>query len=245
MTQLLSQLALALEWGMDAPPGIAAVAALDEPARRRLYDYVRAHPGPVGRDEASEALDMPRQTAAFHLDKLADAGLLTVEYARLGGRTGPGAGRPAKLYRRADQAISVHLPDRSYELAGQLLSQAVEDAEATGISPRASLNARAGELGRATGASVACRDNRDDRDDRDAATMDALTQCGYEPRLDGADIVLVNCPFHALAQKHTDLVCGMNLGLIEGLLDGAGCTGRRARLAPHEPYCCVRIEPAP
>ncbi len=222
---------------MDAPPGISAVAALDEPARRRLYTYVCAHPGPVGRDEASEALNMPRQTAAFHLDKLVDAGLLTVEFARLSGRSGPGAGRPSKLYRRADQAISVHLPDRSYELAGQLLAQAVEDAESTGVSARASLNARAGELGRTTGASIA------DREDTDEATMDALTRCGYEPRRDGDDIVLANCPFHALAQQHTDLVCGMNLELIEGLLDGAGCTTRRARLAPHERYCCVRIEP--
>lgn len=220
--------------GMDANPDITAVAALDEPARRRLYDYVCAQPVPVGRDEASEALGIPRQTVAFHLDKLADAGLLTVEFARLGGRTGPGAGRPSKLYRRSDHAIAVQLPERSYELAGQLLAQAVVDTESTGESPRSSLNRRAGELGRALGA---------DAGPSDAEVVAALTRCGYEPRRDGDDIVLANCPFHALAQQHTALVCGMNLGLIEGLLDGAECTDRRARLDPHERYCCVRIEP--
>lgn len=222
--------------GMDAKQDITAVAALDEPARRRLYEYVCAHPNPVGRDEASEALGMARQTAAFHLDKLADAGLLTVEFARRSGRTGPGAGRPSKLYRRSDQAIAVQLPARSYELAGRLLARAVDDAEATGESPRASLERRAGELGRTLGAETGPSD-----DD----LLATLTRCGYEPRLDGPDIVLANCPFHALAAEHTALVCGMNLGLVEGMLDGAHCTARRARLAPHKGHCCVRIEPTP
>ncbi len=219
---------------MHANPDITAVAALDEPARRRLYDYVCAQPDPVGRDEASEALGIPRQTAAFHLDKLADAGLLTIEFARRGGRSGPGAGRPSKFYRRSDHPITVQLPERSYELAGQLLAQAVDDAEATGRSPRESLNARAAELGRSVGAAT---------DPTDAGILAALARCGYEPRTEDTDIVLGNCPFHALAQQHTALVCGMNLGLVEGLLDGAQCTSRRARLAPHERYCCVRIEP--
>jgi predicted ArsR family transcriptional regulator len=221
---------------MDADPAIAAVAALDEPARRKLYDYVCAQRDPVGRDEASEALGIPRQTAAFHLDKLADTGLLAAEFARLSGRTGPGAGRTAKLYRRAEGTVAVHLPERSYELAGQLLAQAVDDAESTGESPRASLNRRAGELGRALGAEA---------DPTDESVIAVLARCGYEPRFDGADIVLVNCPFHALATRHTELVCGMNLGLIEGLLDGARCTARRAHLAPHQKYCCIRIEPTP
>lgn len=211
---------------------ITAVSALGEPARRRLYDYVRSRREPVGRDDAAEALGMPRQTVAFHLDKLADAGLLTVEFARRTGRTGPGAGRPSKLYRRSDREVAVQLPERSYELAGQLLAQAVVDAERTGDSPRASLTRRATELGHAVGAAAG---------PSDAEIMAALEGCGYEPRLEDTDITLTNCPFHALARQHTELVCGMNLGLIEGLLDGAACAGRRARLAPEERYCCVRL----
>lgn len=220
---------------MDADPNITAVAALDEPTRRRLYDYVGASPSAVDRDEAAEALGMHRQTAAFHLDKLVDAGLLTVEFARRNGRRGPGAGRPSKLYKRVDRTVAVHLPERSYELAGHLLAQALDDAANTGQSPRKALARRAAELGRALGTEAG---------PNDADIVAALARCGYEPRSDGDDIVLANCPFHTLAQQHTELVCGMNLGLVEGLLDSAGCTARQAHLAPHEGYCCVRIEPA-
>src|SRR5438105_14446775 len=89
---------------------IERVALLDEPARRRLYDFVSGRNAPVGRDEAAAATGMSRGLAAFHLDRLAEAGLLDVEFRRLTGRTGPGAGRPAKLYARAGRRVSVNLP---------------------------------------------------------------------------------------------------------------------------------------
>ncbi|MFD4180796.1 helix-turn-helix transcriptional regulator [Rhodococcus sp. NPDC058514] len=215
---------------------ISAVSSLDEPARRRLYDFVRRHPEPVSRDQAAEALGLARQTAAFHLDKLVDEDLLTVAFARRSGRTGPGAGRPAKLYRRSDREVAVQLPERSYELAGQLLAQAIDDAERTGESPRTTLGLRAKDLGLALGADAGPTDDE---------IVAALERCGYEPRQEGDDIALVNCPFHTLAEQHTEMVCGMNLELIGGLLAGAECVGRRARLAPADGYCCVRIEPTP
>ena len=101
---------------------ISAVAALDEPTRRRLYDYVVRQPEPVSRDDAAAALELPRTTAAFHLDRLVDEGLLDVVFQRLTGRTGPGAGRPTKLYQRSDQHVTVSLPQRRYDLAGRLLT---------------------------------------------------------------------------------------------------------------------------
>lgn len=211
---------------------VAAVSALDEPNRRRLYVYVCGRSGPVTRDEASDALGIPRQTAAFHLDKLADVGLLDVDFARLTGRTGPGAGRPAKLYRRADRAIEVNLPERSYELAGQLLAQAVDEAEESGEAPRAVLARWAAELGRELGAGTGSTDGDLTR---------TLARSGYEPRVEGDDIALVNCPFHALARDHTRLVCGMNLDIVDGLVEAAGCPRRVARLDPRGGYCCVRI----
>lgn len=211
---------------------VAAVSALDVPPRRRLYEYVRGCSDPVSRDEASEALGIARQTAAFHLDKLADVGLVEVEFVRRTRRRGPGAGRPSKLYRRADRDVAVRLPERSYELAGQLLAQAVSDAERTGESARESLTQRAAELGRTIGEATG---------NSDEELLDALERCGYEPRIDGGEITLANCPFHSLAQQYTELVCGMNRDLITGMLNGAGCAGRRARLAPHERHCCVRI----
>ena len=90
----------AMEPGVDPEEEISAVASLAEPLRRALYEFVVAAPGPVGRDEAAEAVGVSRQVAAYHLDRLIDDGLLSAEFRRLTGREGPGAGRPAKRYRR-------------------------------------------------------------------------------------------------------------------------------------------------
>lgn len=212
------------------PDDVAAVSTLDEPTRRRIYEFVCPKRDAVSRDDVSEALEIPRQTAAFHLEKLADAGLLDVEYARRSGRSGPGAGRPSKLYRRSRHEVRVQLPERSYDIAGELLAQAVEDADRTGESPRACLARSAAELGREIGLPEGVTDEE---------LMKVLAEAGYEPRVEGDDIVLVNCPFHALAERHTRLVCGMNLDLVSGAL---GSAAERARLEPHEGYCCVRIK---
>src|SRR2546421_2235493 len=218
---------------------ISAVAALDEPTRRQLYDYVVQQPEPVSRDDAAEALELPRTTAAFHLDRLVGEKLLDVVYRRRTGRTGPGAGRPAKLYRRSDQHVSVSLPQRRYELAGRLLSGALEQAERSGDSPRAALDQRAYQLGRQLGEAESGATS--DGESREAA-LRVLETHGFEPRLDGDNVTLVNCPFHALAQEYTELVCGMNLSLLDGLLDGLGSTGLTARLDPAPPLCCVRLD---
>jgi predicted ArsR family transcriptional regulator len=220
---------------------ISAVAALDEPTRRQLYDYVVHQPEPVSRDDAAAALELPRTTAAFHLDRLVGEKLLDVVYRRRTGRTGPGAGRPAKLYRRSDQHVSVSLPQRHYELAGRLLSGAIQHAERSGDSPRAILNQRAYQLGTQLG--EAAHGAASDGDSREAA-LRVLETHGFEPRPDGDSVTLANCPFHALAQEYTELVCGMNLSLLDGLLDGLGTTGLTARLDPAPPSCCVRLDPA-
>ena len=146
---------------------ISAVAALDEPTRRRLYDYVVRQPEPVSRDDAAAALQLPRTTAAFHLDRLVDEGLLDVVYQHRTGRIGPGAGRPAKSYRRSDQQVAVSLPQRRYDLAGRLLSSALQDAERSGDSPRATLDQRAYQLGRQLGDTA--RNTAGDRNTRDHA----------------------------------------------------------------------------
>ncbi|MGB7795100.1 MAG: helix-turn-helix domain-containing protein [Pseudonocardiaceae bacterium] len=220
---------------------ISAIAALDEPTRRRLYDYVVRQPAPVSRDDAAGALELPRTTVAFHLDRLVDEDLLDVIYQRRTGRTGPGAGRPAKLYQRSHQHVAVSLPQRRYDLAGRLLSSAVEDAERSGNSPRETLAQRAYELGKELGETA--RSAAGDRDTRDTA-IQVLEAYGFEPRIDNGEVSLANCPFHALAQDYTELVCGMNLRLLDGLLEGLADTGLTARLDPSPLHCCVRIGPA-
>ena len=224
---------------------ISAVAALAEPTRRRLYDYAVLQPEPVSRDDAAAALKLPRATAAFHLDRLADEGLLNVVYQRRTGRRGPGAGRPAKLYQRSNKHVAVSLPQRRYDLAGQLLAAALTEAEHSGDPPRATLDQRAYQLGEELG--EAARSAAGDRDTRDTA-LQVLEAHGFEPRLEGGieggDVTLANCPFHTLAQDYTELVCGMNLCLLDGLLDGLAPTGLTAHLDPAPPHCCVRLQPA-
>ncbi|MFG1648108.1 helix-turn-helix transcriptional regulator [Amycolatopsis sp. NPDC049252] len=215
---------------MDEPQAgaLAAVAALDEPTRRRLYDYVVRQPAPVSRDDVAAALSVPRATVAFHLDRLVDAQLLAVGHERRTGRTGPGAGRPAKLYRRSDRQVTVSLPDRDYELAGHLLATAVEEAGESGGSPREILALRARELGRERGAAAS-----------DVVTV--LEAHGFEPRAGDSAVDLGNCPFHRLARAHPGLVCEMSLALVEGMLAGAGPEGLTARLDPRPGLCCVRL----
>lgn len=219
---------------------VSAVSALDEPNRRRLYDHVARQPDPVSRDDAAAALRMPRATVAFHLDRLVDEGLLEVSYQRRTGRTGPGAGRTAKLYRRSQRQVGVSLPERRYDLAARLLAAAFTEAERTGQAPRTALEQIAHDQGRELAAPAT---TENDSSDSHATVLTILEAHGFEPRAHDTDVVLVNCPFHTLAQEHTELVCGMNLHLLNGLLDALGHTGLSARLAPGPDHCCVRLTP--
>ncbi len=212
---------------------LSAISALDEPTRRAIFDHVRRAAEPVSRDDVATALAVPRPTAAFHLDKLADQGLVDVEFARRGDKTGPGAGRPAKLYRRSTREMSVQIPERAYDLAAELLAEAVDVAVETGESPRDVLFRNARDFGLRVGGEYS---------DEPHSVVPSLERCGYEPRDENDCIALVNCPFHVIAQRHTDLVCGMNLELISGMLEGMG-SDQAARLEPEPDFCCVRIRP--
>jgi predicted ArsR family transcriptional regulator len=219
-------------------PGIAAVGGLDDPLRRRLYGYVSGSRKAVGRDEAAAAVGIGRPLAASPLDKLVDLGLLTATYQRPSGRRGPGAGRPAKLYARSGREFTVSVPPREYELAARLLARAV-DADDSGAA-RAELGRAAHQLGVDLGrASV--RASSPAADESGAAEI-ALAHHGFEPvrEADGT-VSLANCPFHRLAQQYPAVVCGMNLALIGGLVDGLGLAGLRPELAPQPGRCCVVI----
>jgi len=214
------------------------VAALVEPVRRELYAYVAASPGPVGRDEAARAVGISRSLAAFHLDRLEDAGLLATEYARLTGRTGPGAGRPAKLYRRAPRAIAVSIPPRDYEVPARLLAAAV--TESTTSREAAIDQARA--RGRRLGEEVRRGERSTGRKRLVAALEVALRDQGFEPKREGpGEVRLSNCPFDLLSRDFTDLMCGMNHAMLEGMVDGLGVPGLKAVLDPEVGSCCVRL----
>jgi predicted ArsR family transcriptional regulator len=196
------------------------LGVLSDPVRRRLYRQVAAAPEEVSRDAAAEAAGVSRSLAAFHLDKLVEAGLLAVSFRRLSGRSGPGAGRPAKLYRRAEGEHAVSVPPRSYDAAARLLAEVLENA---GLDRE--LQAAAKKAGAAQQDAGA--------DDVEAVLRDR----GYEPFRDGETLRLRNCPFHALATEFPALICGMNLALIEGLAPEEWSPA----LDPCPGGCCVTL----
>jgi predicted ArsR family transcriptional regulator len=236
-----------MERADDLEQRIRGIAALDQPVRRDLYRLLSERDGRVTRDEAAKALGVARSVAAFHLDKLADAGVVDVAFERTTGRTGPGAGRPAKVYRLGDHELSASVPERRYDLAGSLLVTAIAEAERTGAAIGDCLTTTAHAAGRVIGdEAAAATEPLSNRKDRQAVVLEILARHGYEPVLGTrGEIALANCPFHRLAEEHRSLVCGMNLDFLAGLLEGMGPTHRlNAQLAFEPGYCCVRIKAA-
>lgn len=231
---------------------IAAIASLDEPIRRGLYLYVLGRRREVGRDEGARALRIARALAAFHLDKLVEHGLLETSYRRLTHRRGPGAGRPAKLYRPASRALLFTLPARRYELAGRVFVRAIADAASSATRRTLERAARAAGRRLAGGARPSTRGRGRGRG-RTAntrglnAALAVLGECGFEPVRRNGEVRLSNCPFEALAEECRPLVCGMNLALVRGVLTGSSARGVRAELRPAPGSCCVivRVSPHP
>jgi predicted ArsR family transcriptional regulator len=209
------------DFGRDAD--LEALASLGEPVRRALYEYVANSAQPVSRDEAANAVDVSRQVAAYHLNRLAEDGLLDVELRRLSGKTGPGAGRPTKLYRRSDRVHEVSIPPRRYELAARILLDA----------------SREGNL--ETGALIDAA-RRTGREIGQAGLGAALDATGYEPVIEEGETRFRNCPFHVLRDGDRETTCGLNLALVEGMVEGSG-SDNDAVLAFEEGYCCVRLSP--
>ncbi|HYI33315.1 MAG TPA: transcriptional regulator [Glaciibacter sp.] len=206
---------------------IAAVTSLSDPARLQLYELVSRSSEAVSRDTAAHAVGLSRSTTAFHLDRLAAEGLLEVEYRRLSGKTGPGSGRPAKLYRRAAGELSVSIPERHYDFAGHLLASAIERSIDTGEPVKDVLGVIADDAGRALG-------------DGAESLRETLEDNGFEPTADGSDVVLGNCPFAALAREHTGLVCDVNFHLVRGM-EQAAPDSHTVISEPGAGRCCVRI----
>jgi predicted ArsR family transcriptional regulator len=218
----------------------AGIGALADATRRALYEYVAGQPEPVGREQAANALGLALHTASFHLDRLAEEGLLEVEYRRLSGRSGPGAGRPSKLYRRAAREFTVSLPPRRYDLVGDILAAAVTRA-AAGSPLDDSLDASAHDEGLALGRAARGPADRPTL----PAVADVLAGHGFEPQVEDAVVTLRNCPFDDLAQKHTELVCGLNRTFVQGVVDGLEREDATACLEPEPGWCCVKVRPRP
>jgi predicted ArsR family transcriptional regulator len=220
---------------------VDVVALRGEPVRRRLYDYVGTQTDAVSREQAATAVGIKRPLAAFHLDKLAEEGLLEVEFRRLSERKGPGAGRPAKLYKRSSREVNVSLPHREYELAARVFAEALTADKGT-----APVRAAARALGKEMADQVKERAGRHRGTKNLTRTAEEVLQSyGFEPfHDDDGNIRLRNCPFHQLSRTYTDLVCGMNLDIMQAMVEELGLERLEARLEPEPGMCCVAFRRA-
>jgi predicted ArsR family transcriptional regulator len=208
-----------------------AIAALVDQSRRALYEYVRARHRPVSRDAAASAVGISHNLAAFHLDKLVEAGLLTADYQNPPDRA-RGPGRVPKVYQPSDLQLTLSIPERRYDLLGEIVVEAIahhpNDAQQAALRIAADRGAAIGRAAHAT-------------PDDSTTVGEILAELGFEPDRHEATTLLRNCPFHRLAQREPALVCGINRAFLQGLLDGLGETDVRAVLAPQPPACCVEL----
>jgi len=216
-----------------------AVAALVDPVRRALYDYVRRQDHPVTREEAADAQAISRNLTAFHLDKLVDADLLRARYEAPADQP-RGRGRTPKVYEPADDGVNLTIPPRQYALAGEILADAVanDPTNAGDVARR-----HAFDHGRriSQNGPVHARPDTAGAARQLAAAQTALADLGFEPRTHEGQVSLRNCPFHALAIRQPELICGLNVAFISGLLAGLGCSDLTAQLRRRAGACCVVI----
>lgn len=221
---------------VPGPPGapgardpLGALGTLGDPTRRSLYDLVVEAAEPITRDQAAARLGIPRSTATFHLTRLVEAGMVQATFAKLTGRTGPGSGRPAKLYAPATEEIAASVPPRHYDLAARVLADAVERSAATGSPVTKTLQLSAAAAGRDLAADA-------------LSLLDVLRTNGFRPHLDeNARVVLGNCPFHRLVEDHPEIVCTLNLHLLRGAAQSTGESDLDLALEPAAGRCCVTI----
>jgi len=218
---------------------VAAVGLLADPTRRRLYLYLRERQEAVGREEAARETGIKPRLAAFHLDRMADAGLLEVEYRRLSGRVGPGAGRPAKVYSLSPRSFSVEIPQTRYALAASMMAAALSDG-GPGADGAESLQDVATAVGESLGDEI--RRQARTKGARQEAVQRKLNQLGYEPQVqDSGEWTMRNCIFLELSMSHRELVCPMNAAFVTGLLDGAHLRSVHVERREAPPGCCVRL----
>jgi predicted ArsR family transcriptional regulator len=222
-------------------PAIRAVAALEDDLRRGMYAFCRRSRRPVTRDEAAAQVGISRKLAAFHLDKLVDAGLLRARYQAVAGA--PRVGRRPKVYEPTDDDIHIAIPDRRPDLLAAILIDTVLDHDVPEPAADTALRV-AHRWGTESGAQERDRARPGRLGPERALTLaeKELARLGYEPdRESPTQLRLRNCPFRPLAGRAPELVCGVNHAFIAGFLAGLDAPGVRALLEPADGECCVRL----
>src|SRR5262245_6489164 len=217
----------------DFADAVSAVGVLNDSTRLALYRYVIAQDDAVGRDQVVQATGVSRHRVRFHLDRLAEVGLLDVEFRRISERRGPGAGHPAKLYRKSELEVAFTVPERRYEFVGRMLATACATAARGSVSLSDALERAARDAAGATdvqpGSGI-------------PGAIEALASAGFEPQAVGQGYELTNCPYRAVAEAAPEVVCRTALCLVGALLDAAGASNASAHLRPAPRRCCVTVD---
>lgn len=214
---------------LNADQSLRAVASLGDPVRKRLFQLVRDSAHALSRDDCAATLGLPKSTIRAQLDRLVEEKLLAVQFRKIGERTGPGSGRPTKLYTAVQSEVSASVPPRHYDLAAGLLAAAVQRSIDHGSDIAQSLAQVAFEEGYRRGAAA-------------GNIHRLLADTGYSPEPDGVGgTIMGNCPFDRLAKDHNQVVCSLNGALLGGAL--AGCADTDHALEPDAEisHCCARL----
>lgn len=192
---------------------------LGDATRRGIYVTVRESTEPVTASQIAELFDIHANVARHHLDRLVADEYLQVTRKRPSGRTGPGAGRPAKHYEPTRKNVSVQFPARRYDLLAELLLRVIER-----IAPDNAAEI-ADEIGREYGRELAAEIGFPEDSGYDIAAVavaSALMGVGFEveARPDDHELVTRFCPFGESAKNHPAIVCQLDQGLVTGLLEG-------------------------
>jgi predicted ArsR family transcriptional regulator len=216
----------------DLNETIVRLCLLDDPARWAAYLAVRTAGRPLTRAEVADEAGVSVRLAAFHLEKLLSEGFVEATYER--DESSVGVGHPAKRYRPTGLELEVSIPPRRYDLAAEILAEALEADSSD--SPRESLADVAAEYGRQVGRRARARNGG-------SRLLTALRVIGYEPALSGEDVVLRNCPFRHVAQARPEIVCEMNLAFVAGVLAGTKSRSLHAVPSRSTGRCCVLVSP--
>lgn len=226
---------------LPAAAVLTAAAALSDDLRRQMYAYIRRARRPVSREQAAESVGISRKLAAFHLDKLVEVGLLRAHYELIDGIRK--VGRAPKLYEPTEAGLRISIPAQEHDLLAGILIDALltQDQGTTGRDAAIQVARRRGaELGAAE--SARARPGRPAAERALTLAATALTRFGFEPdRATPTLLRLRNCPFHPLAAKAPQLICGINHAFLTGFLDALGAYTVTAVLAPHAGECCVEL----
>lgn len=209
----------------DLPPEFPSGAR-----RTDVLALLRQADRPLSVPEVANAVDVHVNTARFHLDGLVDEGL--AERTREPRDT---RGRPRILYTSEGAPPGA----KSYELLAEMLTGLVSTLEDAGSATV--------ELGKMWGRHLIERPAPSERIDAREALVrleSLLEKIGFQPEADPSgedfEVRLRHCPFRDVAQKHSDVVCAIHLGLMQGALDELGAPIAATSLEPFvTPQMCV------